>query len=297
MHRWLSDPPPAHVFEITEYALSGVSPRNPAQLNRERLPERGLTPSPSLPNLIKPQLYRDAIARVSEANAARATATALVIPDYSARMAILDFEEFPSNDSERLSLLRFRLKKSVPFHIDEAQIAYSIQRSQPGRVEVLAVTIARPILTEYESLFVEAGLRVGLVVPSLLASLAFCEQSHEGITLLVKLTQTTLSMGLIEKGQLRLVRCLDLTSEELDVSDSSIKTVFPILQQTLAFAEDQLDKPVNRALLCGFGLETNSLGDQIEQEFGIPFAPVKSRFGPALPENAGMLGLLEQYAA
>ncbi len=250
-----------------------------------------------MPNLIKPQLYRDAIGRVSESNNVRRNATALIIPDYAARMAILDFEEFPANHGERLSLLRFRLKKTVPFHIDEAQLSYSIQRNQPGRVEVLAVTVARPILVEYETLFVEAGLRVGMVLPSLLAALTFCGQSHRGITLLAKTTQTTLSMGLVEEGRLRLVRCIDLGTEELEGSDHSDSAVFPILRQTLAFAEDQLGQPVNRAMLCGFGPETDALGERIEEEFGIPFAFVKSRFGPALPENAGMLGLLEQYAA
>jgi hypothetical protein len=35
----------------------------------------------------------------------------------------------------------------------------------------------------------------------------------------------------------------------------------------------------------------------MEEEFGIPAAPVSSRFGPAHGENAGLLGLLEQYSA
>jgi hypothetical protein len=35
----------------------------------------------------------------------------------------------------------------------------------------------------------------------------------------------------------------------------------------------------------------------MEREFGIPYTPVNSRFGPALAENAGLLGLLEQFAA
>lgn len=274
-----------------------MSPRNPQQLNRERLSERGLTPSPSLPNLIKPRLYRDAIARLTQLSPSRHNATALVIPDYAARMTILDFEEFPATDAERLSLLRFRLKKTVPFHIDEAQLSYSIQQAKPGHVEVLAVTVARPILEEYEALFVEAGHRVGMVLPSLLAALAFCGRSHQGITLLAKLTYNTLSMGLVEEGRLRLVRCIDLSTEDLETSDHSRTAVFPLIQQTLAFAEDQLEQPVNRTMLCGFGQETSVLGEEIQSAFGIPYEPVRSRFGPALSENAGMLGLLEQYAA
>jgi type IV pilus assembly protein PilM len=297
MPNWLSDPPPDHVFEISEFALAGVSPREPDRQNRERFTNRGLTASPSLPNIVRPQLYREALPKVAAANGARRLTTALIIPDYAVRIAIVDFEEFPPREEDRIALLRFRLRKTVPFHIEEARLAYSIQDSRLGHFEILAVAIANPILEEYESIFVEAGHRVGLVVPSLIAAMQFCEAGNEGITLLAKSAGSTLSIGLIEQGRLRLVRCLDLTAEDHADADHFGRSAFPVLQQTLAFAEDQLEQKVNRALLCGFGADTGVLGEQMEQEFGIPYTPVSSRFGPAHGENAGLLGLLEQFAA
>src|SRR5450755_2884269 len=186
MPNWLSDPPPDHVFEISEFALAGVSPREPDRQNRERLTNRGLTASPSLPNIVRPQLYREALPKIAAANGARRLTTALIIPDYAVRMAIVDFEEFPPREEDRIALLRFRLRKTVPFHIEEARLAYSIQDSRLGHFEILAVAIANPILEEYESIFVEAGHRVGLVVPSLIAAMQFCEAGKEGITLLAK---------------------------------------------------------------------------------------------------------------
>jgi type IV pilus assembly protein PilM len=297
MPNWLSDPPPDHVFEISEFGLAGVSPRQPELQNRERFKDRGLTPSPSLPNLLRPQLYRDALPKIAAANGARKMTTALVIPDYAVRMAILDFEEFPPKEEDRISLLRFRLRKTVPFHIEEAKLAYSVQDSRPGHLEVLAVAIANPILHEYESIFVDAGHRVGLVVPSLIAALSFCEMATDGITLLAKCAGSTLSIGLIEQGHLRLVRCIDLSSEDASGEFDTGRAAFPVIQQTLAFAEDQLEQQVNRALLCGFGVDTGAVGEQMEHEFGIPYTLVNSRFGPALAENAGLLGLLERFAA
>jgi type IV pilus assembly protein PilM len=296
MLNFLSDPPPDHVFEISEFALAGVSPRNPASQNREHFHDRALTASPSLPNILRPQLFRDALAKVAAANGARRLNTALVIPDYAVRMAIVDFEDFPTREEDRISLLRFRLRKTVPFHIEEARVAYSIQESRPNHIEVLAVAIANPILHEYEAIFVDAGHRVGLVVPSLIAALPFCDATQGGITLLAKSTGSTLSIGLIEKTHLRLVRCIDLSTEELADDDHPGRASFPILQQTLAFAEDQLEQQVKQAILCGFGPDTDAVGEQMEEEFGIPYAPVSSRFGPAHGENAGLLGLLEQFA-
>jgi type IV pilus assembly protein PilM len=297
MLNWLSDPAPDHVFEMSEFALAGVSPRTPSRQNRERFNERALTASPSLPNIVRPQLYRDALAKVAAANGARRFSTALVIPDYAVRMAIVDFEDFPTREEDRISLLRFRLRKTVPFHIEEARLAYSVQDSRPGHIEILAVAIANPILHEYEAIFVDAGFRVGLVVPSLIAALPFCNATQGGITLLAKSTGSTLSIGLIERTHLRLVRCIDLSTEELTDLDHPGRSSFPVLQQTLAFAEDQLEQKVNQAILCGFGHDTELIGEQMESEFGIPYAPVSSRFGPAHGENAGLLGLLEQFSA
>ncbi len=220
-----------------------------------------------------------------------------MIPDYAARIAILDFEAFPPNEDERLTLLRFRLRKSVPFPIDEAQLAYDIQLQEAGRVEVLVVAIAKPIVVEYESIFVDAGYRLGLVVPSSIAALRLCDHGESGLTLLAKAAGPTLSVILLDGGRVRLVRALDLTGEGDDWQRPTASAVMPLLQQTFAYCEDQIGHAAARLMLCGFGPDTESLGQLAELEFGIPYAPVRSRFGIASQENAGLLGLLEQYAA
>jgi type IV pilus assembly protein PilM len=289
VQRWLSDPPPDQFFEIAEYSLAAASPRNASQQKQERLADRGLVASPSAPNMLKPQLYRDALPRVADGMRGKPGTAALAIPDYATRMAILDFEQFPENETEAMALLRFRLRKSVPFHIEEAQVAYAVQRAEPQRTEVLAVAIARPILEEYEAMLVEAGYRVGLVIPSTIAALPLCHTTEKGITLFAKSTGSTLAMLLLEQGRVRLVRSLDLTSEE--------DALMPTLQQTLAFAEDQMGEPVRRIVLAGFGEETEGLIRRIERNFGVHCEPLRSRFGMASRENAGVLGLLERYAA
>jgi hypothetical protein len=90
---------------------------------------------------------------------------------------------------------------------------------------------------------------------------------------------------------------VDLSEDEFGERGREGKRILPMLQQTLAFAEDQLGQPVSRAIFCGFGKDSDVLGAQMEKEFGVPSMPVRSRFGPALADTAGLLGLLEQYAA
>jgi len=297
IQRWITEPPPDHVFEITETSLAAVSPRSPGQHQQEILSERALMPSPAAPNLLKPQLYREALAKFSTAAALKRRAAALVIPDYAARMAILDFEEFPQGEEERAALIRFRLRKTVPFHIDEAQLSYAIQVNDPKRVEVLAVAIARPILDEYEGIFTDAGYRLGLVTPSCLATLRLCGSDNKALTLLAKAAGSNLSVLLLEQDRVRLVRSLDLTGSDGETLEREEHTVLPLLQQTLAYAEDQVGQPVGRLLLCGFGTAAERLGAVTQREFGVPYALVRSKFGAASQQNAGLLGLLEQYAA
>jgi type IV pilus assembly protein PilM len=294
--RWISEPPPERFFELSEAAVASASWHDPAQRNLEWLEERSLNPSPSAPNVLRPQSYTDAVKRSAQPPAPRRNSAALVIPDYAARMTILEFQEFPAGEEERSALLRFRLRKSVPFHVEEAKLAYSIQSQDAKRVEVLVVAIALPILTEYESVLTDAGYRVGLVVPSTVAALPLFTGADDGLTLVAKTAGTTLSVLLVQAGRVRLARCLDLAAGE-ESAEYPDDSVLGLIQQTVAFAEDQIGTKVARLLLCGFGVRTEHIGALASAEFDIPYANVRSKFGDAVQENAGLLGLLEQYAA
>lgn len=203
-----------------------------------------------------------------------------------------------------MALLRFRLRKAVPFPIDEASLTYSVQFADEKLVEVLAVAIARPILEDYERIFVDAGYRVGMVLPSIIAALALCDAEAEGVTLLAKASGFTLSVVLMEPGRVRLIRCVDLAtgddagiSQEASTPAQSAKTMMPLLQQTLAYAEDQVGERVAQVVLSGFEDETENLCARITDEFDIPAYALNSKFGNATVETAGLLGMLEKYAA
>lgn len=297
VQRWVTEPPPDHLFEVSEHALAGASPRHPEQRREEVLREQGLVPSPVAPNVVKPILFRDALPRIAAAAAPKKKRSALIIPDYAVRMAVLDFEEFPASEQEQASLLRFRLRKSVPFPIDEAQLAYSVQINEPNKIEVLAVAIARPILNEYEQIFTDAGYQVGFVTPSSLAALALCARDASAMTLLAKAAGSTLTMFLVEQGRVRLVRCLDLAAVAEEEQQPGTDVIIPLLQQTRAYAEDELRRPVQQLLLCGFNGDAETLGRKLESTFSIPYSLVRSRFGAPTQGSAGLLGLLEQYAA
>lgn len=263
------------------------------------MPPGALAVSPGVENILQPNEYIAAIQNLKNGfSKERRQTAALVIPDYAVRMSVLDFVNFPAAEEEQKSLVRFRLKKSLPFSVDDAQISFSVQHADAAKkqTDVLAVAIARPVLAQYESLFFSNGFQVGLVIPSVIAALPLCFlEAPEGLTLFAKQSGKTLSLVLFENQRILLVRCTEIESME---NQSSLESpVLPVLHQTLAFAEDEIGSPVTNLLLCGFSGDLESVRREIQQEFRIACRPVQSRFATASEETAGILGLLEQYAA
>jgi type IV pilus assembly protein PilM len=297
LQRWIKEPPPDYLFELTERGVAWTLTREPAQARVQLMPDKIFEVSPSAANLLRWDVFKAILPKMGNGGPQTRAKAALAIPDYATRMAVLDFEEFPSDEQQRLALVKFRLRKSVPFPIDEAQLSCSVQvdSEAQSRVEVLAVAIARPILEEYEQVLRQQGFQVGVVVPSSLAALGLCPREPEGLTLFARAAGMILSLVLLEQNHLRLVRCIDLSSEtELEAGIAAVTT---LLQQTVAYAEDELGQRVRRLVLCGFGGHANSIGAMFQDEFGLTWEPLRSRFGAVSQENAGLLGLAEQYAA
>lgn len=308
LKRLVSEPAPDYLFEMSENALASVLPSSPSIVHEEKVAPQSLAVSPASANLVNVEAYRLALAKLAPLTNGRKPSAGLVVPDYALRMAILDFDAWPDSEEQRLALVRFRLRKSLPFAIEEAQVSFAPQSRDAGKVEVLTVAIDRRILSEYEELFTASGFRVGLVVPSGVACLPLCppatpaSSGRPGVTLLLKLSGAILTAMLLDGDKIRLIRCVDFSepfSEERPTparTFSVIDDTMPVMQQTIAYAEDELGRNVDRLLLTGFGQSANTIGELAGEEFRVKWEFLRSRFAPA-HDYAGLLGLLEQYAA
>ncbi|MGI4828431.1 MAG: hypothetical protein ACRYFU_09620 [Janthinobacterium lividum] len=140
---------------------------------------------------------------------ARNAELTLVIPDAAVRVLLLDFDALPNKLSEALPIVRFRLKKLVPFEADDAMISFQVMSSSRTVVRVLAVAIPRDVLTEYESLAREAGFEPGAVLPSTVAALAGLSEG-EGAALVVNAHATGVTTAIVRAGILLLHRSVEL---------------------------------------------------------------------------------------
>ncbi len=133
----------------------------------------------------------------------------LIIPDAAVRVLLLDFDSLPNKLSEALPIVRFRLKKLLPFDSDDAMISFQIMSTSRTVVRVLAVAIPRDVLSEYESIAREAGFEPGAVLPSTLAALAGLNDA-EGASLVINAHPTGVTTAIVRAGILQLHRTVEL---------------------------------------------------------------------------------------
>jgi type IV pilus assembly protein PilM len=144
----------------------------------------------------------------------------LVVPDAVVRVLLLDFDTLPAKAAEALPVVRFRLKKLLPFDADEAQVSYQAMaggRSSAsamggkGLVRVVAVATPRAVLEEYEAVVREAGFEPGAVLPSTLAALAGLEEAAPAAALVVNAGPQSVTTAIVERGVLLLHRSVDMS--------------------------------------------------------------------------------------
>src|SRR5207253_10986447 len=106
----LKDPPPGYAFELSEAGIAFAKIGNAPQINFQPFEEGVLLVSPVHDNIQKPELLSAQIHALVPQNGNRKRRTALILPDYSSRVAVLDFDAFPSAQEEQRALVRFRMK-------------------------------------------------------------------------------------------------------------------------------------------------------------------------------------------
>ncbi len=282
------DPPPVMVFELSEAGVASARIGARAELGFRPLKPGTISVSPVRDNIVVPD---DLAIAVREAAAPQAKSkrrdAALIIPDYCTRIAVLDFDDFPSDSKEQLPLVRFRMKKSVPYDVESAAVSFWPQPAEGKRFDVVVVVSPIEIVARYEAPFRNAGLNPGLVMPSCLASLHLMESPQ--LTIVAKLTGQVLTVMVVENSRLRMVRCLELASQ-------SIEEIASDLYPTFVFVEDNMGTKAGKLLLCGFGPIAEEARLQFTGELGVEVDLVRSPLGVPGEHDAGLLGYLRSIA-
>ena len=210
---------------------------------------RELAPGCVIPDLVEGNLrrrdeVREAIQAVLSGVAGRSHDLIAVVPDAAVRVVLLEFDTLPGDSEEAASVVRFRLKKSLPFDVDKAKVSYHAQKASDG-VRVVAAVALASVLEDYEAAFRDAGFSPGVVVPSMLAALGAAEGQRP--TLVVKVDARTTSIAILNGELLQLFRTLENTRGVTITGEQLAEEVYP----SVVFFQDTYHLNIEKIFVAG----------------------------------------------
>ena len=242
-------------------------------------------------NLRQPDTVVSALREVLGNVGARSRDVTAVLPDAAVRVALLDFETLPQKQEEAEGVVRFRLRKSLPFDVDKAKVSYQAQTSN-GTVRVVAAVVLNSVIEEYEAVIREAGFNPGVVLPSMLAAVSGAPADRG--TLVVKVDARTTSIALLDQQQLLLFRTLENTRGVTISGEQLAEDVYP----SVVFFQDTYNTNIEQIFVSGIS-DISSVASSLQSQTG---AEVKELVqasqlglgGGSIPKwrMAGMVGAL-----
>lgn len=161
---------------------------------------------------------RETLDAVAGRTGDRGRAVTVIVPDATVRVLLLEFDALPAKPAEALAVVRFRLKKLLPFDSDHAALSYQVMSSDKSMVRVLAVAMPREVLEEYEQAVISAGYIPGAVLPSTLAALAGLEEQQRAV-LVINAGHGGITTAIVRAGVLLLHRSLELANDVPVIED------------------------------------------------------------------------------
>jgi type IV pilus assembly protein PilM len=187
---------------------------------------------------------------------------AVVIPDDSVRISFITTETLPGTEDERTAFIRWKLKKTVPFEIDTAQIAYNIVGTRlngEDRGTDLLVTLSpRSVIEEYEHLMEELGYEAGFVIPSSLAALNLFAVP-DGDVLFLKIAPGCIATTIFRNRQAEFYRKVAETP------------LYDAIYPTLMYYQDKLDgSGLTGVTVCGYDEDHDAELSELQDRLHLP---------------------------
>jgi type IV pilus assembly protein PilM len=228
----------------------------------EPLPPRAIVPSAVESNIGNAAAVKLAVSNACVRLRAKDEDVALILPDPVIRVFVQHFDEFPRSTAEAEPMLRWKLKKSVPFEVDETLISFMRQSPREEGVDIVTALARLRIIREYEALAEGADLHPGVVLSSSLAAITLLDDQRP--TLLARVSGNSLTTAIVREGVLCGYRCTELPAQGLDLTPAMLlEEIYPVA----AFYQDTWQEGVQAVCLTGLGTRLPEFIPPFEEEF------------------------------
>ena len=289
---WLATPPPDAAVEITPARVSAASlgQRRGSPVIQvyavEALPPNAVTPALASHNIANRAAVAATVRTVLDRLGTRPARIALVIPDASAKVSLVRFEQMPSRRDDLDQLVRWQVRKSAPFAIDDACVTYTPGVRVNGGGELVVVLARRDVVREYEDVCADAGVHAGVVdiaTFSVLNLLLAAPHAPQGDWLAVHMRPEYTSIAIVRGRDLIFFRN---RPEEED------NTLADVVHQTSMYYQDRLSgQGFVRVLLGGSGRAAGAVDQarrELEDRLGSAVEPIDPTAAVTVSDRIGV---------
>lgn len=226
-------------------------------------------------SLKNPEAVKAALAELSATFPGPVDDASLVLPDAWVRVTFTEGGDLPSDPATRQEVLRFKLKRLVPFRIEDLRVSAMELETAEGESPRLVIAFAlESLLAQLEALFEGQGIRLGQIVGASLALLIAVEPGDREVLALALVGAEDYSLSFVRGAELLLHRY-----------KSSGESILRDLLLTRSFLEDQLgENTVARALVVAPPDLEPRWVEWMQEGLG-PVEPLGPRHLPLTPES------------
>jgi len=109
-------------------------------------------------NILDPLSFRESVRNAHNLLLHSGTRLSVTLPDTVGRIMMLDVEGRFKSRAEGLDIIRWKLKKSLPFDLADTHLDYQqLTVRENGDMALMVALVSRAVITQYEELLVESG--------------------------------------------------------------------------------------------------------------------------------------------
>jgi len=264
--RWLdATPHPGLVIEMAPDRVSAARFTRTGSVDGfavELLPPVAVVPSAIETNIVNVVAVKAAVSNLAARLKMKDEDAALLVPDPVIRVFVQHFDDFPRTAEEAIPMLRWKLKKSVPFEVDETLLSFMRQQPRGEGVDVVTAIARLRIIKEYESLLEPITVRPGVVLSSTLAAISLLEENRP--TLLARLSGTSLTTAIVREGVLAGYRCTELPATAAQITPQMLlEEIFPMA----AYYQDTWQEGIQAVRVAGLHKRLPDFVRPLQDEF------------------------------
>jgi type IV pilus assembly protein PilM len=213
----------------------------------EPLPPGALVPSLTAANVHDRAAIEATLGRVLD-RLGRPRRIGLVVPDVIAKVSLLRFEKVPPRAQDLDQLVRWQVRKTAPFPIEEGQVTYVSGIVAPDGQDFIVSVARRAVIEEYEGLCAAAGAHAGIVdlaTFNVINAVIAGTRAPDGDWLLVNIAADFASIAIVRGADLIFFR---------NRGGEGDGTLADLVHQTAMYYEDRLSGGgFTRVILAGGG--------------------------------------------